>query len=70
MKVFKCSRCPQVFKKYDMDLIIRILAHEKGRHTHHSVMGERPYQKHLMSKSGMGGLDIGPVEWTEIAIDE
>lgn len=62
---YECSRCGQVVEE------IGKARHEQGRHQHHWVVGQRPHQinsdgsPELLNKS-MGGLDIGPVEWTPI----
>lgn len=65
----ECSLCGQQFSAHDKDLKKRKERHVQGRHTHHSVFGQRPYQQKLISKSGMGGLIIGYVHWNRVRED-
>lgn len=59
-----CKRCDHVVKEKDPTLFqIMKSRHEQGRHQHHYVIGRYGTKE---SKSAMGGLDIGTVEWIEI----
>ena len=60
----KCSLCPQIFDENDPLIEIIKKRHEQGRHSQHSVINQRTGEK--QSKSGMGGLIIGTVEWIRI----
>ncbi len=64
--IHKCTKCLQEFDKEDPLFDIRVSRHIQGRHTHHYVKGQRPYQGNLMSKSMMGGMVIGNAEFVRV----
>jgi hypothetical protein len=60
--LIECSLCKQTFEEDEL-LEQRKRRHEQGRHSHHSVVGRYGTKE---SKSGMGGLILGKVEWRKI----
>lgn len=73
MKVtVECSRCGAEFSTHDSDGAINLSfeyqkkRHVEGRHTAHTIKGERPQHNGQLFSKAMGGLDIGPVTWITV----
>lgn len=59
----KCSRCGFVVHGDDKLYDVRKKRHADGRHTPHTIRGERPQHNGQLFSKAMGGLDIGKVSW-------
>lgn len=63
----KCSRCGFVVHGDDKNYDERKKRHVQGRHTRHITQNERyPDTDPKEMNGGLGGLDIGKVNWITI----
>jgi len=60
----ECSRCKFRIEGNDPDYDERKKRHVEGRHTAHKTKSERDGS--IISKGGMGNLDIGKVKWITV----